>query len=286
MTVNDIYKIMTDAYISDPEVIARYGLTEGKTFDEQFSAASIERIMFFNAAVAMYVNYQTYTQHTTDIDRKLKDEKVHSTGWYTMMALLFQYGYELAGDTDAYDNSGLTEEQIEASRVVKFAAAVSPMNKSILYIKTATEVNGVKQPLPDEVFAAFKAYILKIQDAGVKIKFINDPADEMRVEMDVYYNPLVLDKNGKRLDGTNDTPVPDAIRNYVHNLIFNSRYANVKLVDAVQAVDGVELPELKKASSRYGVYTDFKEIDAIEIAHAGYYTISDANLILKYIPYE
>ena len=277
---------MTDAYISDPEVIIKYGLAEGKTFDEQFSATSIERIMFYDAATAMFVNYQTYIQHTTDIDRKLKNEKVHGTGWYTMMALLFQYGYDLVGDTDIYDNSGLTEEQIEVSRVVKFAAAVSPMNKSILYIKTATEVNGTKQPLTDEMFAAFKAYVVKIQDAGVNIKFVNDPADEMRIEMDVYYNPLTLDKNGKRLDGTNDTPVSDAIRNYVHNLIFNGRYANAKLVDAVQTVDGVELPELKKASSRYGIYTDFKRIDAIDIAHAGYYTISDANLILKYIPYE
>jgi hypothetical protein len=286
MTVNEIYKIITDAYISDPEVIAKYGLVEGKTFDEQFSVTSIERIMFYDAAVAMSINYQSYIRHTSDIDNTLRDEKAHSPGWYAKMALLFQYGYDLTGDTDIYDNTGLTEEQIEASRVVKFAAAVSLHNRSILYLKVATETGGVKRPLPDNIFAAFKAYIYSIQDAGVKIKFINDPADEMRIEMDVYYNPLVLDKNGKRLDGTNDTPVPDAIRNYVHNLIFNSRYANVKLVDAVQAVDGVELPELKKASSRYGVYTDFRVIDAIEIAHAGYYTISDANLILKYIPYE
>lgn len=277
---------MTDAYISDPEVIARYGLVEGKTFDEQFSAVSIERIMFYDAAVAMSVNYLSYTQHTRDIDKKLKEEKVHGTGWYTMMALLFQYGYDLDGDNDFYDNSALTEEQIAASRVVKFAAAISPMNKSILYVKTATEINGVKQPLPSNVFAAFRNYMFAIQDAGVDIKFINSPADEMRIEMDVYYNPLVLDKKGKRLDGTDDAPVQNAIRQYLYNLVFNSRFTTVRLVDAVQVVEGVELPELKRASSRHGTYTEFQEINAFEIPYAGYYIISDANLILKFIPYE
>lgn len=286
MKVNEIYNSMTKAFVSDPEVIARYGLIEGKTFDEQFSVTSIERILFYDAAVTMFMNYQAFDQHVIDIDTKLKEEKAHSPNWYAMMALLFQYGYNLTGDTDMYDNSGLTDEQITASRLVKFCAAVNSESKSILYIKVATEVNGVKQPLSNAVFTAFRAYIAQIQDAGVHIDFINDSADQIRIEMDIYYNPLVLDREGKRLDGTNDTPVQAAIQNYVHNLLFNGLYANVKLVDAVQVVDGVELPELKKASSRYGVYTEFREIDAKEVAHAGYYTISSNNLILKFIPYE
>lgn len=286
MTVSEIYNSMTSAFISDPVVIAKYGLVGGKTFDEQFSATSIERILFYDAAVTMFYNYQAFDRHVVDIDTKLKEEKAHSPNWYAMMSLLFQYGYDLAGDTDTYDNSNLTDEQITASCLVKFSAAVSSRSKSILYIKVATEANGVKQPLSANVFTAFKAYISQIQDAGVYIDFINDPADQMRIEMDIYYNPLVLDKDGKRLDGTSDTPVQDAIRNYVHNLLFNGLYANAKLVDAVQAVAGVELPELKKASSRYGVYTQFREIDAKEVAHAGYYTISPDNLILKFIAYE
>lgn len=286
MTVNDIYKIMTDAYVSDPEVIAQYGLVSGKTFDEQFSAASIERIMFYNAATAMLVNFQAQDQHTIVIDKKLREEKAHTPNWYAMMAILFQYGCELYRDTDYYDNSGLTAEQVEATRIVKFAAAVDSEKKGITYLKVARDINGQKQPLTAGQLTALKSYISRIQDSGVNIVFINDPADQIRIEMDIYYNPLVLDKEGKRLDGTNDTPVQNAIRNYVHNLLFNGIYANVKLVDAVQVVDGVELPELKKASSKYGVYTEFTEIDAMEKAHAGYYTVSDANMLLRFIPYE
>lgn len=286
MTIQDIYKLMTDAYLSDPEVIAQYGLTEGKTFDEQFSAVAIERIVFHSAATAMLVNFQAQDQHTVLIDKKLRDEKAHGPNWYAMMALLFQYGCELYSDTDYYDNSGLTAEQIEETRVVKFAAAVDSEKKGITYLKVAQESNGQKKPLTDDQLTALKNYISRIQDSGVNIVFINAPGDDMRIEMDIYYNPLVLDKDGKRLDGTSDTPVQDAIRNYVHNLLFNGTYANVKLVDAVQTVNGVELPELKKASSKYGVYTEFTEIDAIEKAHAGYYTISDANMLLRFIPYE
>lgn len=286
MTIETIYNRMTESFISDPLVIAKYGLTEGKTFNEQFSIVSLERIFFHDVAAVMFYNYQTFDQLKIDIDKLLREEKAHTPNWYAMMAQQFQYGYDLSGDTDAYDNSGLTEEQIAKARVVKFAAALSKGNKSILYIKVATDGNGTKKPLSPVQLTAFQFYISQIQDAGVSIKIINAPSDDIYIEMDVYFNPLILDKDGKRLDGSNDTPVQDAIKYYVHNLRFNGLYTNAQLVDATQQVEGVEFPELKLAASRYGAYVDFSVIDAKEIAYAGYYTVKDENLKLRFLPYD
>jgi hypothetical protein len=48
-------------------------------------------------------------------------------------------------------------------------------------------------------------------------------------------------------------------------------------------IDGVRIAEIKSAASRYGVYAEFTEINTREIAHAGYYEISNENLNLNFI---
>ena len=288
MTIAEIKKVQTDAFVSDPDVIAKYGLEEGKTFEEQFSVVSLENILFFIVATAIWLfGDQLLVQHKIDMIAILRDYKVHTPYWYTTLAKQFQFGYNLVGDTDAYDNTGLTEEQIEASRVVKFAAPWQPRDKSILYIKVATEKGGVKEPLSVAQLTALTAYMKEeIPDAGVKIKIINAPADEMRLEFDIYYNPLILDNTGRRLDGTNDTPIQGAIRAYLSNLDFAGLYANHSLIDALQKVDGVEQPELTYAGSRYGTYTEFQKIKGRAVPYAGYYTIADKNLLLNFISNE
>lgn len=279
---------MTAAYINDPDVIAKYELESGKTFEEQFSAVSLENIWFFIVATAIWLfGYKQLVQHKADVANILRENKAHRPNWYATMAKQFQYGHALVPDTDYYDNTGLSEAQIAASRIVKFAAAVEAKDKSITYLKIAADVNGQKQPLPSAQLTAFTAYMTnEISDAGVRLEIINASADTMRLKADVYFNPLVLDKEGKRLDGTNDRPVQDAIRSYLSNLSFNGLYANQSLVDNAQVVDGVELFELKEAASKYGTYTEFQPINARSIPYAGYYAISDANLILNFIAYE
>ena len=286
MTLDEIYNKITERFISDPVVKAKYGLEEGKSFNEQFSEASLERILFYGIASNMLLNMQNFNQHKIDVDQLLAEKKAHTPNWYASMGKLFQYGYQLDGDSDSYDNSGLTQEEIEKSRIVKFAAAVPGLNKSVLYLKVATGTSEDKKPLSKEELEAFTFYMSQVSDAGVNLIIINDLADEIAIEMDVYYDPLILDRYGKRLDGSNDTPVQDASKHYIHNLQFNGMYVNASLIDSVQSVHGVKFPELKRAASRYGVYTEFKTIDARERAHAGYYTIKDENLKLNFKPYD
>lgn len=287
MTIAEFKKLMTDYYTSNDTVIATYGLSSGLTFEDQFSSVSLENIIFSNVATAMFVMQELFDQFKVDISVILNAQLSGTVNWYAYKAMLFQYGMKLVPETDSYDNTGLTSEQIAAMRVVKYAAAVESKDKSILYVKVATDNgNGVRTPLSSTQLTAFKQYLNDVQYAGVRIIVINDPADEMKLQVDIYYDPLVLDETGKRLDGISNTPVQDAIRNYLVNLPFNGTYTNQKLVDTLQLIEGVRIAEIKSAASRYGTYTEFTEINAREIAHAGYYQISDENLNLNFIADE
>ena len=278
MTIKEIKKIMTDAFVSNPDVVAKYVLEDGKTFDEQFSAASIESILFSNAATAMWLTQEQFEQHKREVEQILKGQTSGTAAWYAHKARQFQFGMALVPETDYYDNTGLTDEQIEAMRVVKYAAAVEARDKSVLYIKVATGAEDDRHPLSGVELTAFKSYINDVQYAGVVISIINDPPDEMNLVIDVYYDATLLDGDGKRLDGTGDTSVQDAIRNYLNNLPFNGMYTNQGLTDVLQAVAGVDIAEIKTAASRYGSMEVFAEINAHETAHAGYYTISELTL--------
>lgn len=283
MTIAEIKAQIANAYISNDTVKEHYNLVDGKTFDEQFSSVSLESIMFFIVATAISLVYKVFAQFKIDVLSILRDNKAHTTNWYATRAKEFQFGYELVSETDQYDNSALTNEQIQASQIVKFAAALEASDQSILFIKVATEKDNVKQPITNTQLVALSSYIGKIKDAGVRISIVNAPADDLRLQYDIYYNPLILDNEGRRLDGSNDTPVQDAIRHYISNLSFNGLYINQSLTDNVQVVDGVEIAELLQASSRYGTLVEFRPINARSIPHAGYYQIADKDLILNFI---
>ena len=273
--------------MADPVVIEKYEIKDGQTFDERFPAITIESIWFFIVATCNWLSFQFFGQHKIDITNILKENRAHRPNWYATMAKNFQYGHKLVADTDYYDNTGLTEAQIEASRIVKFAAAVEPKDKSITYLKIATEQNGVKQPLNNNQLIAFKSYLIdEIPDAGVRLEIINAPADQMRLEIDIYYDAMILDSEGQMLDGGSSQPIQDAIRNYLSNLPFNGLYTNQSLIDVLQKVSGVEQAELISAASKYGTYTEFRPINARIMPHAGYYMITDNNLILNFITHE
>lgn len=250
------------------------------------SVVAIWRLIMYIISDALHNHELIFDEHKKEVNTIVTNKTPHRPSWYVDRALMFQFGYTLVAGKDYYDNSALTEDQIESSKVVKYAAAIQSRDKSILFLKVATDNGGSRVPLPANQLEALKAYFEEIADAGVYIEFINDPADDMRLTLDIYYNALILDNTGSRLDYSSATPVQDAIRNFLANLPFNGSYTNQGLIDVLQKVDGVEIAELKYAASRYGAYTEFTEINAREIAHSGYYKVTDANLTLNFIAHE
>lgn len=252
------------------------------------SKVSIWRLWTYIVAVCQWTIENLQDLFKSDVTTLIATLKPHTKQWYASKVLAFQYGYDLPADSDVYDNSALTADQITASQVVSYCAVVDVIinNQAYLRIKVAGTNNGDLAALPDAQLTALQAYLAIIKDAGVKLLVTTGNPDGLKQSADIYYNPLVLNNNGNRLDGTGDTPVQDAINAYLKNLPFNGRLTLQSLVDALQVVDGVSLINIKSASAQYGSlpYTSFAVWYDPDSGYMRF--INDGDLQLNFIPYN
>lgn len=279
-TTEDIKKQMTDAFISNDDVIAAYGLTPGKTFEQEFSVTSIESILFYCLSYGLFVIYSFFDLFKSEIDKAIVDYTHPTLKSFAENIKRFQYGDAVIDETDTYDNTGLTEEEIEEKRVIKYAAAIEQEFSNGRFgvrLKVAGEdVNGDRVELPTAEFNAAKEYLKIFKPAGTWFEMTTDDADNLKLNLRVYYNPLVLNSNGQRLDGTVNQPLQDAIVSHLKNLPFNGRFNLTALVDAMQAVPGITDPRILSAQTKYAAlpYTDV--VDEV-IPDAGYLKIYNMN---------
>jgi len=201
----------------------------------------------------------------------------HNGSWYADKAEAFQYGYTLVDDTDTY------AETDEDAQIIAHAA-VEEVNGT-LYMKVAKEGDDGLEPLstadPDEL-TPFTTYINKVKDAGVKIVVVSDEGDDLRMTINIYYDPLVLDGNGILLTDSVTEPAKETIVAYIKDLPFNGEFVPAHLIDALQETSGVDIPEITSIESRYGT-NDYSIIEGKVIPNAGYLVIADDDLTINYI---
>lgn len=207
--------------------------------------------------------------------------KPHTLKWYARKAKAFMYGYNLQIDTDTYDFTGLTEAQILAAKIIANAAVVEQVRG--LRIKVTKSVNDALEPIDATQLNAFIEYMKRVKDAGVKLLITSGVADSLKLNIKIFYNPLVLNSTGARLDGTDNTPIQSAIKRYLKNLPFNGVLVTEFLTDELQKVDGVVIPHIINAQAKYGAlaYTSF---DVQYNPDAGYLRLyDDGDLVIEFI---
>lgn len=221
------------------------------------SLTSVWRLMIYIVAVAIWSLEKIFDLFRTEIEDTIALLKPHSLRWYAYKAKNFLYGYNLVLESDYYDTSALTDTQIETASIIKHAAVTEQVRG--LRVKVAKETSGDLAALDAGELLAFTEYMERIKDAGVKLLITSDVADSLKLNLQVYYNPLVLNANGERLDGTNPTPVQNAVKNYLKNLPFNGVFVTEYLTDVLQKVDGVVIPHVLDANAQYGAlpYSSF-----------------------------
>jgi hypothetical protein len=272
-TIAEIQQAMLDEIVADP-VLAPVTTNTSRT--------AIFRLFTRIVATCAWTVEVLFDTLKTEINEIIALLKPHTLRWYQNKALNFQYGYSLTVDSDNYDNSLLTEEQIEASKIVKYAA-VTEGEDLRLRIKVAKEGTDL-EPLTAPELASFTEYIARIKDAGVGVNIESNVADKIKLSLTVFYDPLILDSNGSRIDGTDSEPVRKAAKNYLKNLPFNGLFVIAFMVDALQQIDGVIIPHITLCQTSYGILP-FTSVDVKYLPDAGYLRFqNDADLVITYEP--
>lgn len=282
-TIDEIKAAMTSTFIAEDAVVSSYGLDSSKTFDQQFSKASIESILFYVFAAALWALEKLFDLHVEEVEEQIEELEPHTLRWYVNKAKAFMRGMSLVADCDYYDTSDMSDEDIEEAQIIKYAVATE--SNTVVYLKVAREVDGSPAQLTDTQLSAFTSYINTVKDAGVSVVIRNESADLMAVTMVVYYDATLLTSDGSSLsDGS--TPVLDAIKEAIAGLPFNGVFRKTDLLTAVQEVSGVEVVDVTEMKVKTANADDWTELVGFSRPYSGYYALDEDNSSITYVQYE
>lgn len=282
-TVEEIKKDMTAEFMKMEAVKSRYGLDGSKSFADCFSMASLENIIFYVFAVAVWALEKLFDLHRADVDARIEQLEPHTLRWYVSKAKAYMQGHKLVTDCDYYDTEGMPEQDIAAAKVVKYAVATE--SNTVVYIKVAREVDGNPAALTAGQLEGLTSYMNEIKDAGVSVQLRNEPADQMRISLLIYYDPtlLIIDANGNGSQNGKD-PVRETTKQVIENLPFNGMFRKSDLMAALQALPCVEVADIKSVKVKPRNGAEWQTVEGYDRPYSGYYSI-DA-LTVDYQPYN
>lgn len=282
-TVEEIKKDMTAEFMKMEAVKSTYGLDGSKSFADCFSMASLENIIFYVFAVAVWALEKLFDLHRADVDARIEQLEPHTLRWYVSKAKAYMQGQKLVTDCDYYDTEGMTEQDIAAAKVVKYAVATE--SNTVVYIKVAREVDGNPAALTAGQLEGLTSYMNEIKDAGVSVRLRNEPADQMRISLLIYYDPtlLIIDANGNGSQNGKD-PVRETTKQVIENLPFNGMFRKSDLMAALQALPCVEVADIKSVKVKPRNSAEWQTVEGYDRPFSGYYSI-DA-LTVDYQPYN
>jgi hypothetical protein len=286
MTTQEIYNEIVSDKASFEQLVALQPETDSsqQLLDDVASPARVAnwRLFTWMIARAHKVLQDLFDFHKTWIEQRIAQNKVGSAPWYRLRSLEYQHGDNLVYDSNSLSFKYATVNA--AAQVVKRAAIVEAANTLIIKIANLSGTNII--PLTDEELEGFRAYMKKVKFAGVKILVVSREADELRISLRVYYNPLVMAPDGSLLSDPAVFPVVDTLNSYIKNLPFNGIFNTTGLTDMLQATNGVVDPIVLTTEARSGVLPFAAFVDNYN-ANAGHMIIEpdyDLAANIEYLP--
>lgn len=234
-TIDEIKNAIRADFVANSTLKEAYGLDASKTFDEQFSKVSIEAILTYIVAVAIWTLESLMYKHQNDINSVIEQNALCSIPWYHQQCMNFQLGYSVQfnPETCRFEYHSIDEN----ARIIEFAAVrqleVDGVTKLRIYISKSG-----KQPLSTAELEAFRVYIAEIGAAGVHYEVVSQAPTSLSFTLQIVRNAMVLDMQGNRLNGGGNA-VNEAISGYLDNIVYGGVFNRTKLIDAIQAADGV-----------------------------------------------
>lgn len=234
-TIEDIKNELRANFVADEVLSAAYALDSGKTFDDQFSAVSIEAIITYIVAVCIWVFERTLHNHQITINNTIAQKAICSIPWYHQMALDFQIGDFITLDENTY-RWGYPEIH-QDKKIIKYASVRTTDVEGVSRLRMYVSKDG-KQPLSASELQAFETYIREVGAAGTHFEIISKAPTPMSFDISIVRDPMLMDHEGKSLSDGSDV-ISTAITLYLDTILYGGTFNRTKMIDALQSVPGV-----------------------------------------------
>lgn len=252
------------------------------------SKVSIWRLWSYIVAFVAATHKQLQLVHFNEVNNAIDNQHFSSEKRIQKLLFDFRYGHQFDRTTLAYAD-GYTEEQIAKAKNIKRAAVeiVAENGRKLLRIKVSKLENGKLKQIASNELEVLDEYIDINTPAGTNYSFYSSAPDKLRLNIDVYYDPLILDNNGELLDASAPAPIPTAIDAFLsaETFDFQGELRLSELTDILQGVYGVSHRSVKINSAQYStqIPANWQEINEARKAISGGFEINPENLTLNYI---
>lgn len=245
------------------------------------SRLAVWRMWGYIVAVAAWVVDTIFDTHKKEIDDLAASLHYGTLRWYHRISMEFQFGDSLIWNGTSF-NYLLADN---AKQIIK-RAAVSLNKNNVLYFKVATlNSAGDVVKLSVDQLNAFRAYIDEMIYPGTSFMVISQDPDDLKLDMVIYYDALVLNPDGSKIGFTEQFPVSDAIKSFISDLPFNGRLNIQQLIDAIQRVEGVSDVVLNNIEARYGDLP-YEPVEREYVAFAGHMALDATGSNIEYVVYD
>ena len=269
MTLAEIVTEIKEAFMADADIQSEYGFDSGAAFDDVFSDSSIEEQLISNIAYTIHLHEAAQAAWLVDVENTALATRYGTKQWWYAQTLLFQLG----DTTTVLENGSVGYSVInEELRIVKFAA-VTESGRTI-NIKVAKGDVGAMEPLTAAEVVQLKSYLSDIKPLGTRCVASSSAADELKLSLNIYYD-------GEKTRDEIEADVKTAINEYFSSIQFAGTIYKNKLIEAIQAVDGitdVEIVSMSAKSANANVYTSTGRTYNPE---AGYVNLKAENLTIN-----
>ena len=231
------------------------------------SKVAIWRLWLWIMAVGSWTVEVLFDRHKLHIEEILSTERPHTLRWYSEESKKYQNGYAMIWSDNKFNYA--TDDP--DARIVKYAAASERNGKVIL--KVAKDSAGVKSPLTGEEKTAFTEFWSKWKDAGVKLEIVSQQPDVLKVNMIIIRDRPVLDADNNLIRDGSANPILAAIQAFGQALEFDGILRLSRLVDAIQAAEGVVDVKITNANHRPAGSYPWSPVNMYVESVAGYFEL-------------
>lgn len=270
-TIEEIYTAMVLDKESRPELA---GLTS-------VSKTALWRMWLYVVATAIHVHEQFFDAFKKEAEEIAARAIPGSLRWYADRAREFQYGYNLVMDLQRYIYYYLdtTSDAAIAAKIIAQVSVQEVFTSTFSGVRVkAAKLSGTDLvKLSSAELTAFEFYMHRIRFAGVAMDVISTDADEVKMNVKVYYDG-VLPLAAVQL------AFETALKDHLKAIPFDGVLNRNALIDAFQAMPEVFDVELLSLQAKPAAGSFWNEVVRSYSPTSGYYMPVLIDCVFEFIP--